>query len=269
VLGAGGGHGAAGVGGAGVEVEVVFGLCDGGGGGGGRVHEGLGDLGEGEVLVGGEEVLDAGDEGVEVGGVDTVLEPVRQPVADAAEAAEELGAGGGGRGRLGGGRGHHCHAGHFANPGRGRGGGGDTYCFTYARAVTSAPALVKASSNRSISALETSCSVLKNQMMNSRSLSSGSLPFASSFNSSKIWPFVCFVMFSSIWKKLSSCRSLMLFNSAVAMFMCISRMAFLSRSSGSNVIAAFRCWADALVSFCRSSREEAPVFLVTSFASSL
>lgn len=121
MLGAGGGHGAAGVGGAGVEVEVVFGLCDGGGGGGGRVHEGLGDLGEGEVLVGGEEVLDAGDEGVEVGGVDTVLEPVRQPVADAAEAAEELGAGGGGRGRLGGGRGHHCHAGHFANPGRGGG----------------------------------------------------------------------------------------------------------------------------------------------------
>lgn len=133
----------------------------------------------------------------------------------------------------------------------------------------SAPAFVRASSKRSMSALATSCSVLRNQMMNNRSLSSDSLPLSGSLISSRICAFDCFVIFSSNWKKLSSCLSLMPFSNAVAIFMCISRVAFRSRSSGSKVIAALRCCAEALVSFCRSSSEDAPVFLVMSFASSL
>lgn len=135
--------------------------------------------------------------------------------------------------------------------------------------MLSDPAFVRASSNRSMSVLETSCSVLRNQMMKSRSLSRGSFPLASSFNSSSICAFVCLVMVSSIWKKLSSCRSLIPLSNAVAMFMCMSSVAFRSRNSGSRVMAALRCCAEELVSFCRSSRDDAPVFFVISFASSL
>lgn len=105
--------------------------------------------------------------------------------------------------------------------------------------------------------------------MKRRSLSRGSVPFAGSFRSSRTWAFVCLPMFSSSWKKLSSWRSLMPFSRDVAMFMCISRMAFRSRSSGRRVMAAFKCCAEALVSFCRSSMDDAPVFFVISFASSL
>lgn len=132
----------------------------------------------------------------------------------------------------------------------------------------STPMLFSASSKRSISARETSCSVLRNQMMKIRSLSVGSLPLSASLIKSSIWAFVCFLMSSSSWKKLSSWRSLIPCSRDVAMFMCISSNALRSLSSGSNVMAALRCCADAVVSFCRSSMEFAPVFLVTSAASS-
>ena len=135
--------------------------------------------------------------------------------------------------------------------------------------MVSAPAALRASSNFSRSAREISCSVLRNQIMNSRSLSCGLLPFSWSFRTSSIWAFVCFMIFSSIWKKLSSCRFLIPVNSPARMLMCISSTAFRSRSSGKSVIAAFKCCAEALVSFCRSSIDDAPVFFVISFASSL
>ena len=44
----------------------------------------------------------------------------------------------------------------------------EAYCLTYARDVVSAPVAFRASSNFSNSVLETSCSVLKNQIMNNR-----------------------------------------------------------------------------------------------------
>lgn len=133
----------------------------------------------------------------------------------------------------------------------------------------SEPDLERASSKRSISAREISDSVLRYQITNRRSLSRGSLPLSGSLRRSRIWALVCFVMFSSISKKLSNWRSLMPFNKAVAMFMCMSSIAFRSRSSGSRVMAALRCEADELESFCKSSIEEAPVFFVISAASSL
>ncbi|KAL1998376.1 hypothetical protein VTN02DRAFT_6303 [Thermoascus thermophilus] len=76
---------------------------------------------------------------------------------------------------------------------------------TYASAVVSwTPARVSASSNWAISGRDSSVSVLRNQMMNSRSLSVGSLPLSGSLMSSIICVLLCLAMFSSSWKKLSS-----------------------------------------------------------------
>ncbi len=49
----------------------------------------------------------------------------------------------------------------------------------------------------------------------------------------------------------------------------MSSTALRSRSSGSSVMAALRCCALALVSFCRSSNDDAPVLRVISFVSCL
>lgn len=84
-------HRAAGIRAAGVEVQEAFGLLQGGRARVLRVHEALGDLGEGQVFVGGEEVFHAADEVFEVGAQTRALEAVRQARGDAAEAAEEVG----------------------------------------------------------------------------------------------------------------------------------------------------------------------------------
>jgi len=61
-----------------------------------------------------------------------------------------------------------------------------THCLMYDNGVVSAPIIFSASSKRSISALETSCSMLKNHMMNKRSLSRGSFPLSSDWMNSNI-----------------------------------------------------------------------------------
>lgn len=114
--------------------------------------------------------------------------------------------------------------------------------FTNATALMSVhPACMSASSKRLSSALERSVSVLKNQIKKSRNLSNGFVPPSGLHNISRICDLFCFVMFSSSWKKLSNCRSLIPFRRAVAMFICMSRSALRSRSSGRSVMAALRC----------------------------
>lgn len=51
--------------------------------------------------------------------------------------------------------------------------------------------------------------------------------------------------------------------------MCMSSVFFRSLISGRSVMAALRCCALALVSFCRSSRSATPVFFVMAAVSSL
>lgn len=60
------------------------------------------------------------------------------------------------------------------------------------------------------------------------------------FKTERMVAFVCLPAVSSIWNRLSSPRSLMDCNNAVAMFMCVSRICLRAVSSGKAVMAVFK-----------------------------